>query len=211
MSKANGKQEFDDLYSLIYEELRRLARGVLRKDRAALVSPTTLVHEAWVKLSKAPALASLSPVHFQQLAVRAMRHLLIDAIRRRGAAMHGGGIEHVPFESALDPGTPMTGRVLEEVNAALDMLEMLGPRQARQARVVEAHFFGGLTFAECGDLLGTSEETAKRDWRIARNWLHIEVGNALHLNGEPKDTAEADEKSDKGKKHEGNDGGGDAG
>ena len=181
MSKSDDKQEFDDLYSLIYEELRRLARGVLRQDRAALISPTTLVHEAWVKLSKAPALASVSRVHFQKLAARAMRRVLIDAFRRRGAAMHGGGITHLPFEPALDPGMPLTGPVVEGVHFALDRLEKLGERQERQARVVEAHFFGGLTYSECGELLGISEETAQRDWRMARNWLHVELGKALHL------------------------------
>jgi RNA polymerase sigma factor (TIGR02999 family) len=177
MTPVWDKQQFDDLYSRIYEELRQLARGVLRHDRAAQLSPTTLVHEAWVKLSKAPVLASLSRPHFQHLAARAMRQVLIDAIRHNGAAVHGGAFVHVSFDHALDPGAPVTERAFEALHSALDRLAELHPRQAS---VVEARYFGGLTVAECAELLGVSEETVARDWRVARAWLENEIRQTLH-------------------------------
>ncbi|WP_419806295.1 ECF-type sigma factor [Terriglobus sp.] len=184
-----SRKELDDLFSLIYEELRRLARNVLRRDRDANVSPTTLVHEAWVKLSKAPALASLSRIHFQNLAARAMRQILVDAVRHRAAAMHGGGITHVTFDTALGPGTVVDDREFQALHAALDRLEQL---HLRQAKVVEARYFGGLTFAECSELLDISVETAQRDWRMARAWLELEIRRELHLTAKPGDAGEAD-------------------
>jgi RNA polymerase sigma-70 factor, ECF subfamily len=85
------RRALDRLFSLTYEELRRLASSVRRSDPGATLSPTTMVNEAWVKLAKSPQFASTSPLHFKRIAARAMRQVLVEAARRRNASKRGGG------------------------------------------------------------------------------------------------------------------------
>src|ERR1041385_9432584 len=97
------RRALDHLFSVTYEELRRLASSVRRSDPASTLSPTTLVNEAWLKLRNSPELAKLSRVHFKRIAARAMRQVLIEAARRRKAGKRGGGqIALVTFDDALD-------------------------------------------------------------------------------------------------------------
>src|SRR3954452_13579934 len=84
------RQALDDLFSVTYEELRRLASSVRRSDRQASLNPTALVNEAWLKLANAPGFRSASQLHFKRIAARAMRQILIEAARRRGAGKRGG-------------------------------------------------------------------------------------------------------------------------
>ncbi|MDB4881815.1 MAG: polymerase sigma factor [Gemmatimonadetes bacterium] len=161
----------DELFSLAYEELRRLAVSVRRNDRGATISPTTLVNEAWLKLAGTPAVADTSPLHFKRIAARAMRQVLVDVARRRAAEKRGG-----PDAVAvtLDEGRyAATGSEdLLALDAALDDLARLNPRQAL---MVESRFFGGLDVPETAALLGVSEATVLRDWRAARAWLAVEL------------------------------------
>lgn len=176
MGSSPNDKSLDELFSLIYEELRRLARAVLRSEYAAEVSPTTLVHEAWLKLEGTPALATTSPLHFRRIAARAMRQILVDAARRRNAKINGGGLMRVDFDACLNVG----GAIKERELLALDVaLEELRRHRPRQAQVVEARYFGGFTCSECAELLGISEETVLRDWRVARAWLICEVKQSL--------------------------------
>src|SRR5439155_20609151 len=149
------------VFSVTYEELRRLASSVRRRDPNASLSPTTLVNEAWLKLRSSPGLANISRLHFKRIAARAMRQVLIEAARRRKAHKRGGGgLTIVTLGEAVDQ-TPAGADELLGLDAALEQLARLQPRQAL---VIESRFFGGLDVAESAELLGVSEATILRDW-----------------------------------------------
>ena len=161
----------DQLFSAAYEELRRLAASVRRGDPSATLTPTALVHEAWLKLSATPELAATSPLHFKRIAARAMRQVLVDAARRRTADKRGGGQALVTFDEALE----ITATTSEDVLALDQALQELALQNPRQAEMVESRFFGGLEAAETAELLGVSEATVLRDWRAAKAWLAKEL------------------------------------
>ncbi len=172
-----GRRSLDEVFSLAYEELRRLASSVRRSDPHASLTPTTIVNEAWIKLAKTPSVAATSPLHFKRIAACAMRQVLVDAARRRLALSRGGGLVHVTFNEALGAGAKVsTGREVLALDAAIDAL---GKLQPRQAALVEARFFGGLDTSEVAELLGVSDATALRDWRAAKSWLALEVRRSL--------------------------------
>jgi RNA polymerase sigma-70 factor, ECF subfamily len=166
------RQALDDLFSVTYEELRRLASSVRRGDRNATLSPTALVNEAWLKLANAPAFQSASRLHFKRIAARAMRQILIEAARRRRASKRGGDdFSLVTYDDTVEQGAS-TGRELLALDAALDDLAHVNPRQAL---LVESRYFGGFDVAETAELLDVSEATVLRDWRAARAWLASEI------------------------------------
>jgi RNA polymerase sigma factor (TIGR02999 family) len=168
---TNPREQLDQLFSLAYEELRRLAAAVRRDDPGATLTPTALVNEAWLKLADTPSVAQTSRLHFKRIAARAMRQVLVDAARRRKAGKRGGGAAMVTFDEALDHPGGDTEEVLA-LDHALDDLAKLNPRQAQ---MVECRFFGGLDVAETADLLQVSEATVLRDWRVAKAWLGQEL------------------------------------
>ncbi len=173
MSSDTEQQVLDEVFSLAYEELKRLAKAVLRSDRKAGITPTTLVNEAWLKLARSPEVAETSSLHFRRIAGRAMRQVLVEAARRRAAQIHGGEHVQVTFDESFMAIAPM-GSVKEvlALDLALTALAKLSPREAL---LVEGHFFGGLSWAESADSLGISEATVMRDWRAARAWLACEM------------------------------------
>jgi RNA polymerase sigma factor (TIGR02999 family) len=177
---AQGRQALDQLFSLTYEELRRLASSVKGGDPGMTLSPTALVNEAWLKLAKSPGIAAESPLHFKRIAARAMRQLLIEAARRRNAHKRGGNGEvvFVTFDDSFDTSISGEGELLA-LDAALNELAQLEPRQAA---IVEARFFGGLEIREISSLLEVSEATVLRDWRAAKAWL----GQKLRRTSESK-------------------------
>jgi RNA polymerase sigma factor (TIGR02999 family) len=170
------RRALDDLFSLTYEELRRLASAVKRTDPSATLNPTALVNEAWVKMSRSPGFVGTSPLHFKRIAARAMRQILVEAARRRNASKRGGAEAlTITFDEAL--GTNATSdRQLLALHTALDELERLEPRQAA---IVESRFFGGLDVGETATLLNVSEATILRDWRAAKARLALELRRAL--------------------------------
>jgi RNA polymerase sigma factor (TIGR02999 family) len=166
------REALDDLFSVTYEELRRLAAAVRRSDGASTLNPTALVNEAWLKLADAPGFRSASRLHFKRIAARAMRQILIEAARRRHASKRGGPhATSVTFDESLDC-VASTGRELLALDAALDDLARVHPRQAL---LVETRYFGGLDVAETAALLDVSEATVLRDWRAAKAWLASEI------------------------------------
>ena len=170
---SEARQALDALFSVTYEELRRLAASVRRGDPSTTLNTTSLVHEAWLKLANSPPFASTSPLHFKRIAARAMRQLLVEASRRRNAAKRGGDLEGVSFITLGEEiDAPSSDRELLALDTALDELARLN---ARQAVVVEGRFFGGLEIAEIAALLDVSEATILRDWRAARAWLAMEL------------------------------------
>lgn len=168
---AHGaRHRLDAYYTAAYEELRRLASIVGRRDGSPTLSPTALVHEAWLKLAQSPDFASESGLHFKRIAARAMRQVLVEAARRRGASKRPNDAVRIEFdENKLGVTTP------EHVLDLDDALHALAVLSDRQAQVVEARFFGGLTVAEIAEALGVSEVTVMRDWRAARAWLTAEL------------------------------------
>ncbi len=168
---SGNQAALDDLFSLTYEELRRLADRVRSGEYGVSVTPTTLVNEAWLKLSANPAIAYTSPLHFRRIAARAMRQVLVEAARRRRAARRGG-MNARPV--TLDEGLCLhdEGDEVIALHEALDRLALIAPRQAL---LVEGRFFGGLDVRETAELLGVSESTVLRDWRMARAWLATEL------------------------------------
>jgi RNA polymerase sigma factor (TIGR02999 family) len=123
------RRALDNLFSLTYEELRRLASTVKRGDPNATLSPTTLVHEAWLKLANSPQLADTSRLHFKRIAARAMRQLLVEAGRRRNAGKRGGnaGALMVVFDDSLDEAASC-GDDLLALDTALNDLARMSPR-----------------------------------------------------------------------------------
>lgn len=168
------RKALDELFSVTYEELRRLASVVSRGDPSATMNPTALVNEAWLKLSKSPNLAATSRLHFKRIAARAMRQLLVEAARRRNSQKRGAGEMTVSFDDSFDE-KPASGKELLALDAALDDLAKMEPRQAL---MVEARFFGGLDIAETAAMLEVSEATILRDWRAAKAWLARELHRA---------------------------------
>jgi RNA polymerase sigma factor (TIGR02999 family) len=167
------RRALDDLFSVTYEELRRLAFSVGRYDPSATFTPTVLVNEAWLKLARSPEISSVSQLHFKRIAARAMRQILVEAARRRHAQKRGGE-EAVPLivddESMLAANA--TGTDVLALDSALQDLARIEPRQAA---MVELRFFGGSDVGEAAALLGISEATVLRDWRAARAWLAQEL------------------------------------
>ncbi len=168
---GDQRRALDNLFSLAYEELRRLASAVKRSDAHASISPTTLVNEAWIKLAGSPGAAVDSKLHFKRIAARAMRQLLVEAARRKHADKRGGDFIRVTFDESAGYVAEGRNDVLE-LDAALDELARLNPRQSS---IVENRFFGGLEVQEIAELLGVSEATVLRDWRTAKAWLGAQL------------------------------------
>jgi RNA polymerase sigma factor (TIGR02999 family) len=166
-----GSRALDDLFNATYAELRRLASSVSRHEPGVTLSPTALVNEAWLKLSRSRELGVTSRAHFRRVAARAMRQVLVEAARRRSAGKRGGGDALVTFDEALHATTNDAEELLA-LDEALDELARLHPRQAM---MVESRFFGGLEVPEIAELLDVSEATVLRDWRAARAWLAREL------------------------------------
>ena len=171
-SDHEDRRKLDHLFSVAYEELRRLASTVSRNNPNATLNPTALVNEAWLKLSKSSEIAATSPLHFKRIAARAMRQVLVEAARRRSSNKRGGaaGIT-VTFDEAVQK-KPSGGEKILALNTALDALARMNPRQAV---MVESRFFGGLDIPETAALLNVSEATVLRDWRAAKAWLAHEL------------------------------------
>lgn len=166
--------ELDYLFSVTYEELRRLASTVKRADPGATLNPTALVNEVWLKLAKSAPFAATSRLHFKRIAARAMRQVLVEAARRRNASKRGADRPLVTFDDSLD--LIACERDLLGLDTALDDLARIQPRQAM---MVEGRFFGGLEVAEIAEMLEVSEATILRDWRAAKAWLAHELRRPL--------------------------------
>ncbi len=158
----------DELFALVYDDLRALARRQLARLRPGeTLAPTALVHEAYLKFAERSAPAVVDRQHFLAVAARAMRFIVVDHVRRRQAQKRddGGGVAGSTEPAGRAELTPID---LIAMNDALEELEAL---DARQAQVVELRFFGGLELKEIATMLDTSERTVKRDWQRARAFL----------------------------------------
>ena len=161
------------LLKLVYAELHRQAHRFLKKERAGHTLQTTaLVHEAYLKLVDQKSVAWESRSHFFAIAATMMRRILIDYAKTKHRVRRGGGQSDLPLENAL------TIRVSEtdfDLLALDEALNRLAAKEEQLAKVVELRFFSGLDVVETAEVLGVSESTVKRDWQIAKAWLHREL------------------------------------
>jgi RNA polymerase sigma factor (TIGR02999 family) len=158
--------------ALLYQELRRLAGACLRRERPNhTLQPTALVNEAYLRLAAQGSHAPKDRVHFLVAASRLMREILIDYARTRNRAKRGGGLPDLSIEDVggLSAAPDVDLLALDD---ALDRLERIDPDQRK---LVELRYFGGLSIEETAEALGVSTATVKRDWRVARAWLHREL------------------------------------
>jgi len=155
-------------FALAYEELRRLAYVVRQKESRLTLTPTALVHEAYLRLASAHAIVPDSRAHFMATAARAMRRVLVDLARRERAAKRGEQPDIVTLDESEASAVDLhAGQVL-----ALDeALDELARHDQRAALVVQYRFFGGLSGREVAAVLGISESSVEREWRFARAWL----------------------------------------
>ena len=156
------------LLALVYDELRRLARSYLRRQRPEhTLQPTALVNEAWMRLADQSGSEWEGRSHFLAIAAMAMRRVLVDHARARKRDKRGGGAER----EALQTQYPSDFEIDVDVLALNEGLDALKQHSERAARVVELRFFAGLSEEEAASVLGIDRSTAKRDWRLARAWL----------------------------------------
>ena len=164
-------EAFDQLIPLVYERMRQLAHQRLRSEPGASLNTTALVHEVYLKLVDSPEPDVRDRGHFLGLASRVMRHLLVDHARARMAAKRGGGITPTELDEALWVADEDVDAITE-LDDALKRLELL---DARQSRILEQRYFGGLTLEEIAAALDISLATVKRDLRSARAWLAADL------------------------------------
>lgn len=166
--RGGHREAMDRLFSLVYDELRRVAHGQLQRepDGHTLVT-TALVHEAYMRLVGITRVEWRDRVHFLSTAARAMRRILIDYARGRQAERRGGGERAVTLDEALVAAdlTP------ESIIALDEALAELGALNPRLVRVVECRFFGGMTEEETAQALDVTSRTVRNDWVKARGWL----------------------------------------
>ena len=175
-SPSGGGPAPASLFDLLYAELKEVAARRMRGEaHDHTLQPTALLHEAWLRLDGFRQGAWQGPEHYKAVAARAMRQVLVDHARGRDAERRGGRRATQPLDEERDRSWVVEGADRVEILALEAALTALAERSERQARVVELRFFGGLGQAETAQALGVSEETVKRDWRLARAWLHREL------------------------------------
>lgn len=168
---AGREGALERLIPVVYDELRALAASYLRRDPATpTLQPTVLVHELYFKLVDQRRATFQNRAHFFGTAALLMRRLIVDHVRAAAAAKRGGNVQ-IPLDDAPNAQITASPDILR-VNDALDAL---AARDPRQAKVVECRFFGGLTNEETAEVLGISAATVKREWVMARAWLHAEL------------------------------------
>lgn len=164
------QQALGDLLPIIYDELRRVAHQYLHRERhEQMLQTTALVHEAYLKLIDQRSVNWQNRAHFFAIAAQAMRRILIDNARKRGAAKREG--EKIPLEDVAIISTDRAQHLLA-LDDALQRLEQIDPQQSK---IVELRYFGGLTIEETAEAINLSPATVKREWAMARAWLYHEL------------------------------------
>jgi RNA polymerase sigma factor (TIGR02999 family) len=171
---GDGRREaLDDLMPVVYEDLRRMAAGYMRRERAGHpLEPTALVNEAYLRLIDQRRVKWRNRAHFFGVAASMMRRILVDDARRRRAGRRGKDWERVTL-SGLDVEGSEPDQV--DVLALHESLERLAEFDPQQARIVELRYFAGLTIDEAAEVVGVSEATVARDWTVAKAWLRANL------------------------------------
>ena len=167
-ARAGKAGALDEVFALVFDELRRLANVLLERERADhTLQPTALVHELWLKLGQQHSTAIEDHDQFLQVAAQAMRRILVDHARTRGRVKRGSGAARVPLDDAM----LAWDRHAIDLLALDEALDQLGLEQPRMAQLVELRFFGGLDSLDAARVLGVGLRTCERDWTLARAWL----------------------------------------
>lgn len=165
----------DELLPIVYSTLKRLAAQCMRRERADhTLQPTALVHETYLRLAGRGPDEWKSRAHYFAVAAKTMRRVLVDHARAHLAGKRGGAMRRIELDDRLLYAEDHPAELLA-LDAALEELAELDPRQAR---VVELRFFGGLSVEETAEILEISGKTVKRDWAVARAWLHGQIQKA---------------------------------
>lgn len=174
---SEGNQAaLDQLYPLVYNELRRLAHGYLRRERKGHTLQTTaLINEAYLRLVDQKHVHWANRSHFFGISAQIMRRILIDHARRYDYAKRGGGAQRISLDEAAVVAK-QRGRTLLLLDEALKSLAKIDPRRSQ---VVELRYFGGLNNEEIAGVLKISENTVTRDWNMARAWLYQELSRSV--------------------------------
>jgi RNA polymerase sigma-70 factor, ECF subfamily len=173
---AGDKDAPTRLMPLVYDELRRLARSYLRKERSDhTLQPTALVNEAFLRLIDQTCVNWENRAQFFGLAARIMRNILVDYARERSAKKRGGDGQNQTVRLSLNETRLKIDERAAELVALDEALRSLGMIDERKSQVVELRFFGGLSVEETAAALGISDKTVMRDWQIAKMWLHREL------------------------------------
>jgi RNA polymerase sigma factor (TIGR02999 family) len=177
---ADRGRAAEELMPVVYDELRRLAHGYLRRERAGhTLESTALVHEAYLRLADQQRVSWRGRTHFLAVGARMMRRLLVDHARHRGRVKRGGDWRRITLDGAV---ASLLGRDLgpEDLLALDQALRKLADLDERQARIVELRFFSGLEVAEVAEVLGVSKRTVEGHWTHARAWLRRELASGAH-------------------------------
>lgn len=177
-----GRQSaLEKLMPLVMGELRRLAKGYLRRERAGHTLQTTaLVNEAYLRLAGQNRVHWQNRNHFYAIAAQCMRRILVDYANAHQREKRGGGAHRVELTEAVS----MSAEQSAELLALDEALKRLAAEDERKSKVVELRYFGGYSVAEVAEILGISEATVARDWRIARAWLRREISVSLRSGAE---------------------------
>jgi RNA polymerase sigma factor (TIGR02999 family) len=171
-ASLGDRAAMDQLFPLVYDQLRRMASSSLRRERPDHTLGTTgLVHEAYLRLVDQTRVGWRDRAHFYAVAALAMRRILVDYARRHRRVKRGGGQRPV----SLDEGAVSLDERAENIVALDEALTRLAELNPRLSRIVECRFFGGLTEEEIAEALGVTTRTVKRDWAKARGWLYQEL------------------------------------
>jgi RNA polymerase sigma factor (TIGR02999 family) len=175
-------RSIDERYSLVYEELHRIAAAMCRSESHHSIRPTALVDDAWLKLRHSPQLADTSLGHFKAIAAGAMRQVLVEEARRRNAQKRGDPA-HVIFLTLGEEHQQIApvDVALLDLDTALDELAELN---SRHSAIVENMFFGDMTVAEVAETLGVSKSLVERDWRAAKAWLAARIRRSNGVTGQ---------------------------
>lgn len=180
--RAGHHDALDQLFPLIYDELKVVARAQLvREDVGHTLGATALVHEAYLRLAEREKLSPNDRRHFFAIASQAMRRVLIDHARARKRKKRGAGTVPEPLDEIQ---SLMTDSAADELLAMDEALDRLAEANPRAAQVVERRFFGGLTLEQTAESLDVSLKTVQRDWLLARAWLRKEIDADLGDEGE---------------------------
>jgi RNA polymerase sigma-70 factor (ECF subfamily) len=170
--REGNQSALDELYPLVYDELHRLARRYMSRERKDHTLQTTaLINEAYVRLVDQKNVNWANRSHFFAISAQIMRRILIDHARRHAYAKRGGGAQQVSLEEGAAI-VPNQGRELVRLDEAL---KTLAERDPRRSQVVELRYFGGLNNEEIAGVLHVSENTVTRDWNMARAWLYQQL------------------------------------
>jgi len=176
--EAGDREALDELVPAVYQELRQLARlQLLGERRGHTLRPTGLVHEAFLRFGDYEQISWQDRAHFFAVASTIMRRVLVDHARRRRAARRGGGATLVTLIESRCPDESVDVVALDEAMAKLEELD------ARQCKIVELRFFGGLQHKEIAEVLDISVATVNRDWRVAKLWLRRALSDEHRADG----------------------------